>query len=1022
MEEHMEIQNLARQYIYWPEIDNKYQQNFDMSKVKVKDMIPLLQANLKQPDLHVSDHIIRFYSLNEALSKIRQEENDLLDEKSLKLYNDYRTEIELLSVKLFSYIFMISAMEARYCYSFSTISENISNYSDDQDDLFSDREDKAKTKKRIEKQTELFFKEEIKDFKIPVSKRASFNKMFKIIYDLSEDNVSRNALSANFIKAFSKPEYENLTLGEAFYALSRIFNMGGFEGGFGGEPWYDIAHHGENFANGQISAEVFVDQAFSLEHNSGQIFNKEIIFHNPDFMEVNDDNISIPLFCLSLQHEGQLLSFLTKEYKENKLNKYETEPMAKRFSAIKMLPHDEDDGSYDLESNMDSLETVIRFSKNEFENFSKMLKQFNKRNPGFIKNLKSFDITTPTFDYAKILSAVSDKNEDFYFDEYDFEDHHFSLFNHLVELSNGAKLEKKKVTKKGKQSFFDCVDTSNVPEEKMSKHILGNKAYGLAQMQEMDLPVPKAWVFPATNSAGFFKNAEKWNNKLHQFIPHLIGEFVDDKGNPMLCSVRSGSAISMPGMMDTILNVGIDDSNYDYFCQKMGKETVDECAIKFMSLVSKSIGESVEFSGNLKKCLTSFSKILDKHGITYDKKATFPLVAQDQFELCIQSVFKSWHSERATAYRNHHGIAHDIGTAAIVQQMVFGNLNEHSCTGVAFSRDCISGKKGIIGEFLVKAQGEDVVSGAVTPTNIKEMSAFSDKAYKELVKICKTLEEQNGEIQDIEFTVEDNKLYILQKRKAVCSNIAQNGLNQELYKQGKISSEELLAAIKVEDILSVSQINAGKTIANGTGLIANPGVLRGIVVNKESDLEKYQSLYEQHKNEKNFGWIFYAPETSPEYAPIMIKTDAFITSNGGFTSHAAILARSWKKPCVVGAGELPDALTKAGKLVTLDATNGKIYEGILPLQENNNGNTKKLVNLLLSHYNINLEDLQKDNPFEHLIEEVNQHNTWMEKFNSCSNVKRKAQKAIKHEKFLALGQKVALVLLKDQEKQHKVKI
>jgi phosphohistidine swiveling domain-containing protein len=1020
----MEIQNLAKQYIYWPEIDNKYQQNFDFSKVKVKDMIPLLQENLRDSHLHVSDHIIKFYSLNEALSKIRQEENDILDEKALQLYDEYKKEVELLSVKLFSYIFMISAMEARYCYSFNSVSKEIQNYSDDQLDLFGHTETHAQTQKRIEKQTASFFKKEINEFEVPASKKASFSKIFKIVYDLSEASAGRNGLSRNFIKAFSQPEYENLTLGEAFYGLSRIFKMGAFEGGFGGEPWYDIAHHGENFANGEISAEVFVDQAFSLEHNSGQIFNKEIIFHDPEYMDVNESTVGIPLFCLSLQHEGQLLSFLTKNYKDKTLDKYLTEPMAEKFSKMHLLPYDnEEEGTeYDIDDKMSSLEDIVQFTKTEFESFASVIKKFNQRNPGFIKHLKSLDVTTPQFDYVKILDAIASKNEDFYFEEYNFDDFHFPLFNHLVEISNGAKPAKKQVIKKGKKSFFDCVDTSHVPENKMDKHILGNKAYGLAQMQKMGLPVPKAWVFPATNSSGFFKDSEKWNNKLHKFIPHLIKEFIDEQGNPMLCSVRSGSAISMPGMMDTILNVGIDDSNYNYFCQKMGKDTVDECAIKFMSLVSKSIGENITFSSNLKKSLKAFSKVLDKHHIAYDSNATFPLVAQQQFELCIQSVFKSWHSERATAYRNHHNVSHDIGTAAIVQQMVFGNLNEYSCTGVAFSRDCINGKKGIIGEFLVKAQGEDVVSGSVTPTNIKEMPAFSQKAYKELVNICKTLEEQNSEIQDIEFTVEDNKLYILQKRKAVCSNVAQNALNQELHKQGKISSDELLASIKVEDILSVAQINAGKTIANGSGLIANPGVLRGIVVNHESDLETYEFLYNKHKHEKNFGWIFYAPETSPEYAPIMIKTDAFITSNGGFTSHAAILARSWKKPCVVGAGELPDALTKAGNLVTLDATHGKIYEGMLPLQENNNGNTKKLVNLLLSHYNINLELLQKDNPFSQLTEQVNQHDTWMEKFDSCKNVKRKAQKTIKHEKFLALGQKVALMLLKDQEKQYKVKI
>jgi pyruvate, orthophosphate dikinase len=1014
----MKINQLAKQYVYWPELENKYQLPVDISRVTVHDVHDSLLAQAQSDRVFVSDGVIRFYALNETLARIRQEENEILDNDAFELYQYYLDEIDTLSEKVFSYVFIICMMESRHCQDFHSHEQLVntfiqSNYYEDyENDKVTDEQREEANKFATERQQTI-----MDDYASKIANPEVFER-FKIFHKMAS-NLSvigaydyRNVIET-LLPLFQMDEFKNVTIAECMDFLGYMFRANNFENGYGGPAWAQITDHCAKFLKGQINAEVFVDQTFSLEHNNGQIFNKRVIYREQNyfyFRQYNQEerhsrnfNVWINQFLLNAQHQGQLLTLLNTNYDSSWPNEshFTLESLNKIGLADKTL----DESLF---------HKYQGYAVQNLEVLNSIFNEFKSRNSEFINKISNVKVSTPELDFYAIFHHIKDVEAKVPEITPAFKPY-YKIQEYLIAKHNKPVVHNQlEVEKPSKAPFvFEYYDTKAIPADKQVKEVLGNKAFNLMKMQEMDLPVPQATVFPATNSASFFRNKTAWMQELKPALIYIQSQFVDNKGNPVLCSVRSGSAISMPGMMDTILNVGIDDSNYDYFCKKLGKKVVHECSIKFMSLFSKSFfGENTDFSNNFHKALFQFRNILEKHDIAQNFTHLFPLSAKEQYKWCLQAVFKSWHSERATAYRNHHGISHDIGTAAIIQKMVFGNLNNKSCTGVAFSRDCITGKSGIIGEFLVKAQGEDVVSGAVTPTNIKEMSAIFPESYEKLVQICQKLEKETGDIQDIEFTIENNQLYILQKRKAVCSGIAQAKLNQERFEQGLMNKEDMVKSITLENLLPQDMIDSQGFTPCANGLIANVGVMRGIVIHNDADMETYQDLYNQHRNEKNFGWIFYAPETSPEHAPIMIKTHAFVTGNGGFTSHAAILARSWKKPCVVGVGEENALQFESGKIITVDASNGHVYNGILPVSEANRQDISYMVTSLLEHYQVNLEEFNQSNPFNEHMQVISEKKCWMEKFDQFTILSE--NKRVDNDRFLSLGEKIALMLAKAQ--------
>ena len=356
----------------------------------------------------------------------------------------------------------------------------------------------------------------------------------------------------------------------------------------------------------------------------------------------------------------------------------------------------------------------------------------------------------------------------------------------------------------------------------------------------------------------------------------------------------------------------------------------------------------IDWPKNINFAVKNFRKILDDNNIT-TSKGFFPLTKEQQIELSINAVFKSANSSRATAYREHHKIG-NLGTSAVMQHMVFGNLNHKSCTGVLFSRDCITGNKGLIGEFLVCAQGEDVVSGEVTPQNISEMKKWNLKAYNQLSDIAARLEEKTGKVQDIEFTIENGEVYILQCRDAIFSPQAHIKILQEKLNNNKINLKEFLLQVENHALIPNKMVITNQDV-DFEGMCANPGVTQGICIKNEEDI----IFYSKQAKEQKLSLILIAQETKPEHAKLMMKSDAFITQKGGFTSHAAILSRSWNKPCIVGA--LDSKTLKSGSIVTMDAGKG-VWKGLYTVQ---NRRSNPIVAKIIKAYPIKVTHSAADN-------------------------------------------------------------
>ncbi|MFY9590058.1 pyruvate, phosphate dikinase [Rickettsia endosymbiont of Halotydeus destructor] len=500
------------------------------------------------------------------------------------------------------------------------------------------------------------------------------------------------------------------------------------------------------------------------------------------------------------------------------------------------------------------------------------------------------------------------------------------------------------------------------------KNILGNKGAGLAEMSNLNLPIPDGFTITTDLCSYFYKHnhtfPKNFSTDLKDAIKKLeitTGKIFGDSKNPLLLSVRSGSTVSMPGMMDTILNLGINDEvcealaissndkrfaldSYKRFLEMYGStvlfmpndlfEQVYE-AHKIQANIYRDNDVTIEI---LEKTVEDFKKIIIKH------KNQLVSDPYQQLESAIKAVLQSWMSNRAVIYRKIHNISETFGTAINIQSMVFGNLGDNSATGVAFTRSPSTGKKGIFGEFLINAQGEDIVSGIRTPFPIisngtnsaPSMQTVMPEIFAELEEICKKLELHYLDMQDIEFTIENNKLYILQTRNAKRTALASIKIAVQMMQEGLISKEQAVMRIDPESLnqLLHTRIDYSQNpISITEGLPASPGAATGIVVFSPYDAEK---LSHHHKV------ILVRHDTSPEDINGMHVSSGVLTVRGGMTSHAAVVARGMGKPCVCGTNNLiideKNQLLKAGNItikqgetITIDGGTGKVFLGKVPL-------------------------------------------------------------------------------------------
>ena len=498
------------------------------------------------------------------------------------------------------------------------------------------------------------------------------------------------------------------------------------------------------------------------------------------------------------------------------------------------------------------------------------------------------------------------------------------------------------------------------------RELLGGKGANLAEMTKIGLPVPQGFTITTEACTQYYEDGRKINDEIMAEVMEYVakmeqinGKKFGDKKNPLLVSVRSGARASMPGMMDTILNLGLNDDvvaamiagnpdpkferfvydSYRRFIQ-MFSDVVMEVGKKYFEQLIDKMKEEKGVKYDVELNAADLKKLAGQFKAEYKEKlgTDFPADPVEQLKLAIEAVFRSWDNPRANVYRRDNDIPYSWGTAVNVMPMVFGNLNEESGTGVAFTRDPATGEKKLMGEFLTNAQGEDVVAGVRTPMPISQMEELFPEAYSEFIKVCDILEKHYHDMQDMEFTVENKKLYMLQCRNGKRTAQAALKIACDLVDEGMKTEEEAVLMIDPRNLdtllhpqFDTKALKAAEPI--GKALPASPGAACGKIVFTAADAKEWAARGEKV--------VLVRLETSPEDIEGMKAAQGILTVRGGMTSHAAVVARGMGTCCVSGCSAIAmDEENKkfvlAGKTfvegdyISIDGSTGNIYEGIIP--------------------------------------------------------------------------------------------
>ncbi|RAK07094.1 pyruvate phosphate dikinase [Halanaerobium saccharolyticum] len=498
--------------------------------------------------------------------------------------------------------------------------------------------------------------------------------------------------------------------------------------------------------------------------------------------------------------------------------------------------------------------------------------------------------------------------------------------------------------------------------KKEMKSLLGGKGANLAEMSKIGLPVPPGFTLTTEACIHYIEIGEKLEDSLKESIfEHLedleekIGKEFGDVNDPLLVSVRSGAVISMPGMMDTILNLGLNDKSVEGLAKKTSNPRFAYDSYRRLIQMFGNVVLGIpgyEFDNYLedKKDEKGYDNdtdltVEDLKDIIKDFKALiknrkdieFPQKPEEQLLMAVKAVFSSWDNNRAISYRNHNDIPHDLGTAVNVQTMVFGNIGEKSGTGVAFTRNPATGENKVFGEFLLNAQGEDVVAGIRTPKDIQELQNLMPDVYDEFIEVTETLEQHYKDMQDIEFTIQEGDLYLLQTRTGKRTADAAVNIAVDMEEEGLIDKETAVMRIDPEDISQLLHPNfkedeLEKADLLATGLAASPGAATGKIYFNSEDAAEAAADGEDV--------ILVRKETSPEDIEGMVKSNGILTSRGGMTSHAAVVARGMGKCCVAGAGDIQvdessrqffvdDRVFNEGDFISLNGSTGEVYAGVV---------------------------------------------------------------------------------------------
>lgn len=498
------------------------------------------------------------------------------------------------------------------------------------------------------------------------------------------------------------------------------------------------------------------------------------------------------------------------------------------------------------------------------------------------------------------------------------------------------------------------------------RNLLGGKGANLAEMTNLGLPVPQGFTITTEACTQYYEDGEKINDEIMGQImenitkmEEITGKKFGDKENPLLVSVRSGARASMPGMMDTILNLGLNEEVVEVLAAKSGNprwaydcyrrfiqmfsDVVMEVGKKYFEVLIDQMKEKKGVTQDVDLTAEDLKELANQFKAEYKSKigSDFPSDPKEQLMAAVKAVFRSWDNPRANVYRRDNDIPYSWGTAVNVQMMAFGNMGDTSGTGVAFTRDPATGEKKLMGEFLMNAQGEDVVAGVRTPQHIDQLKEVMPAVYDEFVEICHKLEDHYRDMQDMEFTIEDRKLYMLQTRNGKRTAFAALKIACDLVDEGMIDEAKAVSMIEPRNLDTLLHPTfdteaVKKATPIGKGLAASPGAASGQIVFTAEDAKAWADAGKKV--------VLVRLETSPEDIEGMKASQGILTVRGGMTSHAAVVARGMGTCCVSGLSEIiMDEENKKfelggktfheGDVISFDGTTGNVYDGAIPTQE-----------------------------------------------------------------------------------------
>ena len=498
------------------------------------------------------------------------------------------------------------------------------------------------------------------------------------------------------------------------------------------------------------------------------------------------------------------------------------------------------------------------------------------------------------------------------------------------------------------------------------RNLLGGKGANLAEMTNLGLPVPQGFTITTEACTQYYEDGEKINDEIMGQImenitkmEEITGKKFGDKENPLLVSVRSGARASMPGMMDTILNLGLNEEVVEVLAAKSGNprwaydcyrrfiqmfsDVVMEVGKKYFEVLIDEMKEKKGVTQDVDLTADDLKELANQFKAEYKSKigSDFPSDPKEQLMAAVKAVFRSWDNPRANVYRRDNDIPYSWGTAVNVQMMAFGNMGDTSGTGVAFTRDPATGEKKLMGEFLMNAQGEDVVAGVRTPQHIDQLKEVMPDVYNEFVEICHKLEDHYRDMQDMEFTIEDRKLYMLQTRNGKRTAFAALKIACDLVDEGMIDEAKAVSMIEPRNLDTLLHPTfdteaVKKATPIGKGLAASPGAASGQIVFTAEDAKTWADAGKKV--------VLVRLETSPEDIEGMKASQGILTVRGGMTSHAAVVARGMGTCCVSGLSEIVmDEENKKfelggktfheGDVISFDGTTGNVYDGAIPTQE-----------------------------------------------------------------------------------------